>query len=149
MTVSIQIDSKELVTNLNKAADVMDGKSRVQMLREGAAVIQAGARANIALKLNKNSRGALSRGVLVKGVNAYAVDVGVYGIIYARIHEFGGVITPKRARFLHFFIDGKEIFTKYVVIPARPYFWPAVESGKRGAFEAMGEYLKGKFKELF
>jgi len=57
-------------------------------------------------------------------------------VIYARIHEFGGVINrsaifPKNAEALHFFIGGKEIFAKRVGpaqinMPARPYALPSL-----------------------
>lgn len=43
-------------------------------------------------------------------------------LIYARIHQEGGVITPKRARFLVFRdASGKPIFARRVRIPARPF----------------------------
>ena len=43
------------------------------------------------------------------------------GIIYAKIHQFGGVIRPRTAKTLRFFIGNRVIFAKQVVIPARPY----------------------------
>lgn len=41
--------------------------------------------------------------------------------IYAGIHQFGGVITAKKAKYLRFKINGREVFAKSVVIPARPF----------------------------
>lgn len=41
--------------------------------------------------------------------------------IYAGIHQFGGVITAKKSKYLRFNINGREVFAKSVVIPARPF----------------------------
>lgn len=41
--------------------------------------------------------------------------------IYAGIHQFGGVITAKKAKYLRFKINGREVFAKSVAIPARPF----------------------------
>lgn len=43
------------------------------------------------------------------------------GIIYAKIHQFGGVIRPRTAKTLRFFIGNRMILTDKAVIPARPY----------------------------
>lgn len=38
---------------------------------------------------------------------------------YARIHEYGGEIRPKRGKALRFVIGGRPVFAKKVTIPAR------------------------------
>jgi len=57
--------------------------------------------------------------------------VGSRGVIYAAIHEFGGEILPKRAKFLHW-VDknGKDVFAKRVKMPMRPYLRPAFDENK-------------------
>lgn len=47
-------------------------------------------------------------------------------IIYARIHELGGVIKPKKGKYLKFQMGGHWIMVKKVKIPARPYLRPAI-----------------------
>lgn len=42
-------------------------------------------------------------------------------IIYAKIHQFGGVIRPRTAKTLRFFIGNRMILASKVIIPARPY----------------------------
>ena len=69
------------------------------------------------------------------------VDVGPT-VIYGRIHEFGGIIRPVTAKFLHFIIDGIEIFTKLVQIPARPYLRPAFDEHKDEIVDAMMHQVK-------
>lgn len=50
------------------------------------------------------------------------VSVGTDGqIIYAKIHQFGGVIRPRTAKTLRFFIGNRLVFANKAVIPARPY----------------------------
>ena len=40
---------------------------------------------------------------------------------YARIHQLGGIVRPRRRRALRFEQGGSQIFARQVVIPARPY----------------------------
>jgi len=54
------------------------------------------------------------------------VSVGP-SVVYGRIQELGGWIKPVSKKFLHFFIDGVEVFTKSVYIPPRPYLRPAAD----------------------
>ena len=41
--------------------------------------------------------------------------------VYARIHQLGGVVRPRRRRALRFEQGGRPIFARRVTIPARPY----------------------------
>lgn len=43
------------------------------------------------------------------------------GLVYARIHQQGGVITPKAAKRLAFRVGGKLVLARKVTMPARPY----------------------------
>jgi phage gpG-like protein len=47
-------------------------------------------------------------------------------VVYAAIHEFGGVIVPKNAKFLCFQIEGRWIRTKKVTMPAREWLLKSV-----------------------
>ncbi len=42
-------------------------------------------------------------------------------LVYARIHEYGGVITPNNKRVLAFKKEDETILTKKIVMPARSY----------------------------
>jgi phage gpG-like protein len=63
--------------------------------------------------------GQLSRSIdyIVRGSQAIVGS----GLIYAAIHQFGGVITPKGEKPLVFTIGNATIFARKVTIPARPY----------------------------
>jgi phage gpG-like protein len=51
-------------------------------------------------------------------------------VVYAAIHEYGGVIKAKSGKFLVFQIDGKWIRTKQVTIPKRQWLSKSVEDVK-------------------
>lgn len=94
----------------------------------GACVIQA-----------KNNHEWQNRsGVLEGGVNVvdFAAEEpggvagtwGVQDVVYALIHELGGIIRPKRAKALAIPQEGGGvILVKSVTIPARPYLRPAAD----------------------
>jgi phage gpG-like protein len=61
--------------------------------------------------------------------NAYVSRIGT-NVVYARIHEYGGIIRPGQKGFLAWKSrdTGKWVFTtKPVKIPARPFLHPALE----------------------
>jgi len=73
--------------------------------------------------------GHLQRSIKHSVKSSGNIIIGSIGsnVVYARIHEKGGVITPKVSMFLKFVgDDGKDVYTKQSVIPARPYLYPAV-----------------------
>ena len=73
----------------------------------------------------------LSRSIHIEVLSSSRASVEVMvgtDVIYAAIHEFGGVITPKKAKALAFEIGGELIFAKSVHIPARPYLRPAFDT---------------------
>lgn len=64
-------------------------------------------------------------------IGRFRVRVGP-GVIYARIHELGGVIVPKTKPWLVFKIPGVAglIKTKRVRMPKRPYVKPAAKAAR-------------------
>jgi phage gpG-like protein len=85
--------------------------------------------------------GALSRSIdyLVQG---YQLIVGS-GLVYARIHQEGGVIEPKTAEALAFRIAGQFVTAAKVTMPARPYV--GVSSENRGEIvDAAVRFIRGR-----
>ena len=61
-------------------------------------------------------------------------------LVYARIHQMGGVIRPRRSRMLRFELGDKTIFARRVTIPPRPYIgWGAAE--RREAARVVSRWL--------
>ena len=60
-------------------------------------------------------------------------------LVYARIHQEGGVVTPKRSGGLLSWVGGggERVFARRVTIPARPFlgFGPRIEDAIEGAVE--------------
>jgi len=77
-------------------------------------------------------QGAGVAGGLLGSINARVtgnrLEIGT-NKVYAAIHQFGGVIVPKRYPALVFRIGGKLAFARKVTIPARPFL--GVSAGDR------------------
>lgn len=71
------------------------------------------------------------------------VGTSVKSIPYARIHEFGGVIEAKKAKFLRFKIGDHWIMKKSVVIPKRSYLRSALSDLEPKVKDAIMEELRG------
>jgi phage virion morphogenesis protein len=80
-----------------------------------------------------------------KRVEAQSVAAGT-NAIYARIHQFGGTIKPKRAKVLAFTIGGKAVFAKQVTIPARPVLGLGAEDIK-GIRGAIADFVRTAHRE--
>ncbi len=71
-----------------------------------------------------------------------AVEWGT-NVIYAGIHQFGGIIKPKSKKALKFKgADGRIHTVKQVTIPARP-FLGVTESDQKEFIEVFNDWLKG------
>jgi len=62
-------------------------------------------------------------------------------LIYARIHEKGGVIKAKNGPYLKFKIGGRWVQVPQVKIPARPYLAPALASKAGEVTAALRSWL--------
>lgn len=63
-------------------------------------------------------------------------------LVYAAIQEFGGEITPRRAPFLRFQVDGEWVMARRVRIPAQPYVRPTFEADGPEAQREVGAALR-------
>lgn len=94
----------------------------------------------------KRVSGTLARSLHVELVegrspNNPAVDIGT-DLVYAAIHEFGGIIEPVNApRLVWQNEDGQWFSADRVEIPARPYLRPAVDESGPEAMRVAGAVL--------
>lgn len=128
----------------NRLGKAATGAAARRVVGAGAKVIQDAARANVRAKLNRNSRGRLEADITTEFTSDSEATVGPRTVVYRFIHEFGGIITPKRARLLRFEVDGRVVFARRVTIPARPYMRPAYDAKKRAAQEAMRKQVEAE-----
>lgn len=113
LTFTIKIDDKELQKRFERW-DKGVKQAVIKSLNQSALLVQNDAKSNAPVlrgKLRNSITSQLNK-------NDYSAKIGT-DLIYARIHEFGGTIVPKKAKFLVFKIDGKTIRTKKVII--KPY----------------------------
>ena len=127
--VSIQIvNLDEFKGELSKLSEQVRGQNLVTALKAGALIVENAAKQ----KCPKRTR-TLSRSIHVETASSQGdkveVDIGT-DVVYAAIQEFGGVITPKKAKMLHWTEGGQSIFAHKVTIPAHPYLRPAMDENK-------------------
>lgn len=116
---------KDKLSALSAAAKSSIAKDAVD---EGGAVIQFNAQLNARNVFSSAQRGQLRNSIRVESKTTPTgaeAEISPH-VIYGRIQELGGTVRPVHASSLHFVIDGKDIFTKQVTIPPRPYLEPAV-----------------------
>lgn len=122
------VNLKEYLGRLKKLEEAVAAESLEAAARAGALIVQNAAKE----KCPKRTR-TLSRSIHMETAEKsrfkVTVDIGT-DLVYAPVHEFGAVITPKRARMLAFHIDGRLVFAHAVHIPARPYMRPALEENE-------------------
>lgn len=82
--------------------------------------------------------GALSRSIDYD-VSSDSAEVGS-GLVYARIHQEGGVIVPKSAKALAFQMGNRFVQVQSVTIPARTYLGLSA-SNQRDVIEAAEDWL--------
>jgi phage gpG-like protein len=111
------------------------------------------------------STGKLASHIAYKDASEHETMVGAYGVVYARIHELGGDIYPKRKPMLawrpktfimmHYSAKthkmraqqhyGGWIFAKHVRIPKRPYLLPGILNYfKSGRAEKTADFVLGR-----
>ena len=136
----------EFEAQLKRLGDKARSEKILDSLEAGGRVIQIYAQDNVRTKLNRHPTGNLVNNIDVRK-EGKIILVGAWGTVYAKIHEFGGVITPIKAKMLHFFVDGVEVFAKRVSIPARPYLRPAVDEHMPEIEQAVSDAMRGLLEE--
>lgn len=134
MSVSIDVDVRGLAEADARLAR-LDPLDTAELMEGLARLVQEQTRRRIhsektspdgaAWPPNKTATSILVRsGALANSID-YAITGNTAvigsGLIYARIHQLGGTITPRKAKRLRFMLGGKAVFAKKVTIPARPY----------------------------
>ena len=124
------VDTRELKIKLAELKRSVSGHAMRQSLLAGGSVVEAEAKNNI-LYEGLIDEGRLRASIAAEAITDNEVLIGT-NVVYAAIHEFGGTITPKRAKYLRFYWKeiGQWVTTKKVTIPPRPYLRPALDENK-------------------
>ena len=135
----------KLENNVARMAKAATGDQLVKALLAGGHVIEANAKINANRVFSSKATNTLAGSIITEVDKAERTNASVNvgpTVVYGRIQELGGVISAVTARFLHFFIDGVEIFTKEVTLPPRPYLRPAADENHDQIVEAISVQLK-------
>jgi HK97 gp10 family phage protein len=124
-----------LKSKLNKLKDNVKGDAVDQALFQAAAVVAGEAQRRVTGGGNSTSTLNVREGILRSGIKAvkirkHVAAVSTSGVIYARIHEFGGQAARNHS----------------ATIPPRPYLRPALKVKKKEALEIIRKVYTGPLK---
>lgn len=128
--IEIEIDSQNFLDSLKKLADGI--VHRTDLMRRLAGTMEEAVRKNFAeggrpkwqgLKYREGKPLTDSGNLLGSITQAYDNHQAIVGTnsLYARIHNYGGVITPKKGQYLKFKIGDRWVQVKKVEIPQREF----------------------------
>lgn len=174
MTDNVVIGKDELIRKFRLMSEAVQGASLVSVARAGGLVILNAAKDNVkeqGLMRTRTLSRSLHEEVAEQGRDRAAVDIGT-NLEYAVIHEFGGTIKAKSAKYLAIpvgdrtgsprkygdlhvrktakgnllLMDASDkvqyVLKTSVEIPARPYLRPALDEHGGEAENEMGEAFK-------
>ena len=150
------ISTKTIVLedNFDAVRNAVTGDMLMDVAKAGGFVIEGHAKINASKggKTHLNVRtGALVNSIEVseKEKKDTSAEVGVgTNIVYGRIHEVGGIITPVNASKLSWIgKDGTRVFAGSVHIPARPYLRPALDENEDDIVVAVKTELQRNLDE--
>lgn len=136
-----------LEDNFASVREAVTGDMLMEAARAGGHVIEAHAKINASrgrpgLEVKTSALVGSINVTEAKSTETYAeVDVGP-SVLYAAIHEFGGIIVPVTKRFLSWVQDGIRIFANEVHIPARPFMRPAVDENEDRIVNAVAHEIR-------
>lgn len=128
---------EQLVGNTKKRFDKEESPSGQKWKKSQRAILENGE------TLSNNSGGL--KDSIAKEVRGKTVIVGT-NKEYARIHQFGGEITPKKGKYLKFRnADGSFSVVKKVTMPARPFIGIS-DDDIDDAKNLIADFMKDSFK---
>lgn len=136
---------EQLTIKLNLAAMALDSDAVNEALTAGGELLVRAVSGNIRGQ-GLVATGALEKSFRVTRVGPMSLAVGSPLSYRAKIHEFGGVISVRQARWLVFNAGSGVRKKKSVFIPARPFVRPALESTRPAIMDLIREKLLTQLK---
>lgn len=148
MSDQTAVSFRELDAKFAELVKATDGDSLMEMLVATALIFERAIKEKIK-QVGLIDTGRLRSSVGWVKLSDKTVAVGVFNLVYAAIHEFGGVIKPKTGNYLRFKTkDGQWRTVKEVTMPARPYVRPAFHENVDAALEEFGRLLLAHFERI-
>jgi phage gpG-like protein len=136
--------TRELSDFIQQLLKLVDGKDLTDCLMAGGLVVERRMKENIT-KQGLIDTGNLRASVSAEPEGARSVTIGPRNVIYAAIHEFGGIISAVKAPALRFRTkDGAWHTVQSVTIPARPYARPALDEHMQEVEDAIAAAIRKK-----
>ena len=145
MKVDFQLDLREFSRDIHKVLAQTSGHALGEAAIAGILLIRELVKDNIRYQGLVDTAALLNSWIykLERASRTKAEAWTATDRVYARIHEFGGVIRPKTANALRFQTkDGNWVITQSVTIPARPYVRPALDENKEAIASAIIHQLQ-------
>lgn len=137
--IRMDVDLSAFKKELAKLGDAVAEDNLITAAKAGGLIVQNAAKE----KAPKRTR-TLARSIHIEVLESsrYKVALAIgTNVVYAAIHEFGGVITPKQAKALAFEIGGELIFAQSVEIKAHPYLRPAMDENVQAVADEINATL--------
>lgn len=135
----------ELIEKLTQLL-LIDPDGVKEALKAGGEMVRDEAKANVRRRGLVKS-GELERSITMNVRPQLNVVIGTPLGWRAKIHEYGGIITPKRARFLQFKVGGEWKKVRRVTMPARPFLRTALLDNAERVVRKIGDVLIVKIRE--
>ena len=136
---------KAVGRGLEKAAQMVRSEAVKNHLSGPKMTQGVGSRTNATLQPGTGDlRSSINTKVSV-GKTKQNATVGT-SMLYARIHEKGGVIKPKNKKSLRFTIGSQVIFAKKVTIPKRPFLKPSLAKKRSKIDDVILEEIMREYK---
>ena len=148
----ITVTTIVLKDNFSAVKDALKKDALEKAAMAAGQVVEAHAKINANRVFSSKSTGGAGLAGSIQTVLSYSddnraeVDIGPT-VIYGRAQELGAVIRPVFKKFLHFFVDGQEVFTKMVHLLPHPYLRPAVDENLDEIRDAAGFQIKKAIEE--
>lgn len=159
MNISFRIDDEKFIYSLNKIETVINA-SHYELYDNLGRLVQGQHRRRIAEEKttpegdawedNQSGTSILYRSTDLEQSIDYAIGADFIEVgsplIYAGVHQFGAVITPKHKKALRFPINGQYVFSTKVTIPARPWLGLS-DDNREEIIESVHDWVEGGLKK--
>jgi hypothetical protein len=133
MKLKVEIDTEKFMDDLEQSVSTAlerTGVDAVEQIRNSFSSTSPSAPGSPPAKVSGTLSDALDYSVDDGSLNI-GIRSGSRAEVYAYAQEFGAIINPTSAEYLHFYIEGSDqwVKTKEVILPARPFLRPVINSG--------------------
>ena len=126
--IAADVWARKFQSAAQRASQVM--REKMQLALFG---LESGIKDKLSGKVLKVRTGRLRSSVTsrIEGTGKNIIGKVGTNFLYAPVHEYGAVITPKRGKYLTFQVDGHWVRVKSVRIPRRPIWEPTLKENQK------------------